>query len=205
MDDTSKATLEAYEHGVDQYVAAMIPNVTGSLKEWIDAGLALLPAGAHILELGTGHGRDATYMEGRGFVVDRTDAARAFIEYLKQQGKDVRLLNALTDDFGGPYDMVYASAVLIHFTPEQTDKVLKKAHEALKPEGLLSFSVKVGDGAGWSESKISAPRFFTYWREEPLRRLLADAHFKVVFWEDGQRGRTGNQPWYHIIARRLEP
>jgi len=116
MNDDNKTTLDSYERGADQYVAAMNPVVTGSLKEWIDAGLALLPAGAHILELGTGHGRDATYMEDKGFVVDRTDAARSFIEYLKTQGKTARLLNALTDDFGGPCDMVYASAVLLHFT-----------------------------------------------------------------------------------------
>jgi len=72
----------------------------------------------------------------------------------------------------------------------------------LKPDGLLSFSVKVGDGSGWSDGKLNAPRFFTYWREQPLRELLTDAHFKVVFWEDGHRGRTGNDQWYHIIARR---
>ena len=167
-EDANKKTLAAYQQGVKQYNAASLP-ISGSVKDWIDASLALLTPSAHILELGSAHGRDADYIENKGFKIDRTDAAQAFVDYLKDQNKDARLLNALTDDYGGPYNMIYANAVLLHFTPEQTKAVLQKVHDALKPNGLFSFSVKIGDGSAWSEAKLNAPRYFTYWREEPLK------------------------------------
>src|SRR5271157_2858245 len=123
-EDTNKATLDAYENGLEQYNAAAVTAVSGSLKDWIDTSLSMLSPGSHILEIGSAHGRDALYMESKGFKVDRTDAAHSFVEYMRQQGYQARLLNALGDDFGGPYDMVYANAVLLHFTVEQTKAVL---------------------------------------------------------------------------------
>ena len=36
-------------------------------------------------------------------IVDRTDAAHAFLELLRASGVAARRLNALEDDFGGPY------------------------------------------------------------------------------------------------------
>jgi SAM-dependent methyltransferase len=201
-EDTNKKTLESYEQGVELYNAASLP-ITGSVKDWIDASLALLPSGAHILELGSAHGRDADYIETKGFKVDRTDAVQAFVDYLKSQNKDARLLNALTNDYGGPYDMIYANAVLLHFTPEQTKTVLQKVYNALKPHGLFSFSVKIGDDSAWSEAKLNAPRYFTYWREQPLKELLTDAHFDIVYWKEAQSGHT-SESWYHVIARRYK-
>ena len=200
-EDINKKTLEAYEQGVEQYNAAAIP-ISGSLKDWIDASLKLLPANAHILELGSAHGRDADYIEAKGFKVDRTDAAQAFVDYLKSLNKDARLLNALTDNYGGPYDMVYANAVLLHFTPEQAASVLEKVHNALKPSGLFSFSVKIGDGFAWSKAKLNAPRYFTYWQEQPLKELVANAHFDIIYWQEAKTGHT-SEDWYHIIARKL--
>ncbi|HSX15813.1 MAG TPA: class I SAM-dependent methyltransferase [Candidatus Saccharimonadales bacterium] len=201
QEDTNAETLEAYESGVADYNAVAIPEVTGSLKTWVDAGLAMLPPGAHILELGSGHGRDAKYMASRGFDVEPTDAAQAFVDYLNQNGQHARLLNALTDDYGGPYDMVYAGAVLVHFTTQETGDVLQKVKSALQPDGLFSFSVKIGEGSGWSDAKLKARRFFTYWQEKPLRELLASNGFSVVFWEEGTTGHN-NGEWYHVVARR---
>ena len=185
MDSDNRKTIEAYEAGVNAYNAAATPEVTGDSKEWIDAGLALLPNAASILELGSAHGRDADYMEARGFNVDRTDAARGFVEYMRHKGHSARELNALTDNYGGPYHMVYANAVLLHFTEQQIEEVLTRVRQALKDEGLFSFSVKIGDGSEWTATKLGLPRYFSYWHEEQIRILFDKARLKVIYWEEG--------------------
>lgn len=198
----NEITLQAYENGLDEYNAAAIPEVTGSVKDLVDAGLDMLPVGAKILELGSAHGRDAAYMEGRGFKVDRTDAAHSFVNFMNTQGYEARVLDALTDNYGGPYDMVYANAVLLHFTAEQIPQVLSRVYESLAEHGLFSFSVKIGEGEGWSDAKLKSPRFFSYWHEQPLKDLLVGNHFDVVFWEEGKTGHD-NGDWFHIIAKKL--
>ena len=203
MDENNDKTIRAYEQGLREYNAAAVPQVIGSLKDWVDASLAVLPQGARVLEIGSAHGRDADYIEARGFVVDRTDAASSFVKYMQSKGHQARTLNALTDDFGGPYAMVYANAVLLHFTGEQVAHVLQKVRNALSDNGLFAFSVKIGEGDAWSDAKLNSPRYFTYWQEAPLRKLLADARFETVFWEEGQTGHD-NGTWYHITAKRLD-
>lgn len=201
MNLENNKTLEAYENGLEEYNAAAIPEVTGSLKEWVDKGLEILPEGARILEIGSAHGRDADYMETKGFSVDRTDAASSFVDYMIAQGHGAKILNALTDDYGESYDMVYASAVLLHFTSEQIADVLQRVRRALNDNGLFSFSVKIGEGSAWSDAKLNSARFFTYWNEDDLKSLLDTAHFEVVFWEEGHTGHD-NGNWYHIITRK---
>lgn len=200
MHDDNKRTLLAYENGVAEYTSAMIPSVVGSVKDWVDESLVRLPPHAHILEIGSAHGRDADYMESKGIVVDRTDAAKSFIDYMNSKGHKAYLLNALTDDYGGPFDMVYANAVLLHFSAQQCVNVLERVRHSLKPNGIFSFSVKIGDGSKWSHSKLKDPRFFRYWQEQPLRDLLTKCQYEVIYWHEDQTGHD-NSNWYHVIAK----
>jgi len=203
MDDeeNNEITLSAYEKGLKEYNDAAIMNVSGSVKDWIDAGLALLTPNAHILEIGSAHGRDARYIESKGFRVERSDAANSFVNFLQQSGYEARLLNVLKDDLGGPYDMVFANAVLLHFNPEQAERVIRKVKDALVDGGLIVFSVKAGTGSGWSDKKLNDPRFFHYWQERPLRELLDGVGFSVVYFRHAKSGHDNNK-WFHVIARK---
>jgi cyclopropane fatty-acyl-phospholipid synthase-like methyltransferase len=200
-DDTNKSTLRAYENGVELYNAATISKVDGSVKQWIDAGLAMLKPKAHILEIGSANGRDALYMEARGFKVDRTDAVASFVRYLRNIGHDARILNILTGDIDGQYDMIFANAVLLHFTIEELKSVLAKVRAALQPGGLLTFSVKIGDGSEWSHVKLKEPRFFNYWQEKPLKDVLISYGYDIKYFKIGSSGHD-SQKWFHVIAGR---
>ncbi len=193
-------TLQSYESNINQYNSAAVPKVWGSVKEWLDISLSMLPTKAHILEIGSAHGRDADYMESQGYKVDRTDAAKGFVDYQIKEGHKARVLNVLTDDFGGPFEMVYANAVLLHFNVEQVELILKKVRQSLKSNGIFAFSVKIGDGSNWSDSKIGAPRFFTYWREKPLRQLIEKSGYIIEYFEEGTTGHNKSD-WYHVIAK----
>lgn len=188
-------TIESYQSAADVYRAAEgshLPAVTGflvSVAERVGKG--------RLLELGSGTGRDAAYLEDLEVAVVRTDATPAFVEMLRATGHDARLLDARRDDLGSPYDGVLAMAMLLHLTRAEVLELFVKARRAVRPGGVLAFTVKEGDGDGWSEAKLGRPRYFVYWREHELRAVLVTAGWTPVSVEHV----SGSQePWLFVIA-----
>jgi SAM-dependent methyltransferase len=193
-------TLQAYNDRIQEYVAANKSTVQGGLKAWIDKVLKLIPKGGRILELGSGYGRDATYMEALGYEVLRTDAAEGFIDLLRSQGHRAEKLNVLTDNFGVDYDLVFAHAVFLHFKPEDLKLILRKSFDCLKPGGVLAFSVKEGKGASWLDDYLQAPRYFYFWERPGLQKITKEAGFSTV--EIIKRSGSRNNEWLHVTARK---
>src|SRR4051812_37538281 len=122
-------TIKAYNDHIEAYIASMSPAIQDDVKAWIDRALKLIPEGSEILELGSGAGREADYIESQGYKVLRTEAAQGFVNLLRKQGHDdARLLNVLTDDFGRGWTMIFAKALLLHFNPEQIRQILDKSY-----------------------------------------------------------------------------
>jgi SAM-dependent methyltransferase len=192
-------TLEAYNDHVQDYVAANESTMSDSRKVIVKKVLALVPKGSQVLEIGSGFGRDADYIESLGYKVERTDAVEGFVELLKNQGHEVRKLNALTDDFGNDFDLVYAQAVFLHFNPEQMKQVLKKSFNSLKPGGILAFSVKEGQGESWPNDYLGVPRYYCYWQEPALQKITESAGFSAVEIAKRQGIRD---PWLHVTAKK---
>src|ERR1700733_9528472 len=138
------STLKTYEQSIDAYIRDSAR--TPGHEDFLARVLELLPRGAHMLELGTGPGRDALFFEAGGVNVRRTDGAIGFVKRLRAEGMQADVLEITTEDLGGPYDAVFANAVLVHLTGAQLDRVLVKALGAVRPGGLLAFTVKEGDG-----------------------------------------------------------
>ena len=176
----NNCTLEAYQSGIEAYVNGTPSEVTGAVKTWIDTTLSLLPAQPRIIEIGSAFGRDALYMESQGYHVERTDATKGFVDLLEHKGYSARLFNILTDSFTSTYDLVYANAVFLHFTPEELHQVFDKIYCALSTGGYLSFSVKQGIGEEWTSVKVGNPRYFCYWQADALQTLLEAHDFILV-------------------------
>ena len=151
-----------------------------------------------VLEIGSGPGWDADYLESRGPRVLRTDGAAAFVQRLQAAGHQARLLDVRVDALGGPYDAVLADAVLLHVSREQFVDVLQRARQAVASGGVLAITLKEGDGEAWTEAKLGRPRHFTYWREPAVRAALTDTGWQVFSLEH-VAGRVA--PWLFIIAR----
>jgi SAM-dependent methyltransferase len=193
--DPSGATLAAYHAAAERYLqesTGPAPSVLAYLDQ-----IAELAGEGHVLELGSGPGWDAGYLESRGVRVTRSDATPHFVGLLRDAGHDALLMDVRSDDFGGPYDGVLADAVLHHLTRPQFEAALRRCRAAVGDGGILGCTTKEGDGAGWTQEKIGLPRYFTYWREAPLREALARAGWTVVWLE---RPVRRNVPWLHVIA-----
>ncbi len=192
--DSNARTVAAYEAQADRYRE----QTQGLPKDdWLDRLTSNAPPG-RILEIGGAHGRGATALERRRRTVHRTDAALAFVEMQRAQGHAADVFDVLTDEIKGPYAAVLANAVLLHFQPDELRRVLAKIRGALLPDGLLAFSVKMGDGSEWSSHKLGVPRFFQYWQPEPLRDLVGECGFDVVALEVDP-GTPWD--WIRVLAR----
>ena len=191
---SAAVTLASYEQGVEAYRGASNPTPHPAYEEFLHRVVSLLPPGSRMLELGTGPGHDALFFEEHGLCVQRTDGTRAFVELLRSNGHQADVLDVTTDEFGGPFDVVFANAVLLHLTVDQFDTVLAKAAQAVLPDGLLVFTVKEGDGTQWTTTKLDRPRYFTYWREPAMRTHLTTSGWTAVSLEHAQgrlsRGST---------------
>ena len=202
MPDPTEVTLRTYEAHADRYTAdrhSAEAAFSADVLALLEALVGRLPAGARVLEIGTGPGMEADYLEDRGLAVDRTDAAPAFVRRLREQGHGARLLDVRHGDLGGPHDAILANAVLLHLDRQAAALALAACRDAVRPGGLLALTLKEGDGEAWSSAKLSDPRWFVYWRKDALQDLLAAAGWKVLSLRQVQ-GRT--EPWLHALCER---
>jgi hypothetical protein len=126
---------------------------------------------------------------------------------MREGGYDADVVDPLVDDLADPlapdtaYAGVWANASLLHVDRADLPRVLSRLADATEDGGLLFVSLKEGDGEDWSlHGNVTAPRFFTYWREEPLRSALTGAGWRVVGLERGD-GSQG-EGWLTVQARR---
>lgn len=186
-------TLRSYETAIREYIHGTPNQVTGEFKEWIDATLRYLNVDARILEIGSAFGRDAGYIESCGFKVECTDAVESFVQLLQQKGFSGSLFNVLTDDFSTTYDLIFANAVFLHFTQEELKAVMIKMKKGLSDKGILSFSLKIGEGEEWTTEKLNNPRYFCYWNTQLVLTLMNETGYEVLYAKENDR-------FLHIIA-----
>jgi SAM-dependent methyltransferase len=191
-----KRTMRSYEDAADQYLAATPETLPTTMVSFIDQLAADVGTRGRTLELGTASGRDALAFEGRGVRVERSDATHAFVERLRESGYPARHLDLRCDPLGGPYDLIYANAVFLHFPPDELANVLVRTARALTPGGQLAFTVKAGDGSSWTDAKLGKPRHFHYWSENDLKHFLEVKGWLVIQCES-KPSETG-QVWLFV-------
>lgn len=200
MSKANDRTVESYNAHIQEYIDGTPHEVLGVVKDWLDGSLADVPKDARILEFGSAFGRDAKYLAGLGYTVECTDATPAFVDLLQQKGFDAKVLNAITDELPQGLDFVLANAVLLHFNRDEAVLVIKKVFDSLNTNGKFAFTLIQGEGEGWSEKKLGAPRFFCYWTEPQIRDVLESTGFGDV--EISGDKAAANATWLQIVARK---
>lgn len=193
-------TLQSYQNQTQAYTDGT-PGLDDTLRRWIDECLKLVPANARILEIGSGFGRDAEYFRERGFDIECSDAVPNFVAMLKTKGFEARELNVLKEPIDDTYDMIFADAVLLHFTPEEAIQVMQNVYNALEDNGVFALSMKKGNGAVWTNEKLGEPRYFYYWQPEELKAALATIGFTWLGVSESYTSHN-NADWMRIIARK---
>ncbi|QCB53144.1 class I SAM-dependent methyltransferase [Sphingopyxis sp. PAMC25046] len=198
MSGSDAPTLAFYAAEAPVYSASGPSGVSRHLDHFLDR----LPAGAEILELGCGGGRDAAHMIARGFAVDPTDGVVEIAAQAEARiGRPVRVMRFGELDAVGRYDAIWASASLLHVPRGDLPGVLARIHRALKPGGLHFASYK----GGGREGRDRFGRYFNYFAREELESVYRDA--APWDWLDLTEGLGGGYdgvqgPWIQIAVRR---
>ena len=204
--DPRSMTVAAYSGSAAAYAAgtAAMPD---SVRRLLDRFAATLGAGPGCWRSAAVRAVTRWRSRRAGLQVRRTDVTPGFVELLVSQGHPADLLDPLTDDLLDPadprlYDGVWANACLLHVARPDLPVVLSRLAEATRAGGLFQLSLKEGDGARWStHGHVDGPRYFTFWREEPLRAALDAAGWSVLDPRARSEGQRG-EPWLEVLAER---
>lgn len=201
MDDTNKKTIESYEVGVNQYIQNTLNSRGAAVEGWIDESIKDLNLDSKILEIGSAYGRDAKYIEDKGFHVEKTDATQGFVDILLEKDPTSHLLNIVTDMLISAYDLVIANAVLLHLNDKEAVEASKKIFDALNNGGIFALTLKQGEGEAWQNNKGIAQRYFNYWHKDNIVELLFNVGFvNINAWVD--KTDSPNATWIMVVAKK---
>ena len=164
--------------------------------------LEQLSAGAHILDLGCGSGRDSKAFREMGHSVTSVDGSAEIAAWASDFTKHSVVVKSFQDlNYKNEFDGVWASASLLHCHQGQLPIILQKIVESLKTRGVAYMSFKWGR----SPTIDDRGRYFTNQTTSSLRDLFAELG-NVEILEIGEsetmlRGRP--QKWVSAIIRKL--
>jgi SAM-dependent methyltransferase len=163
-----------------------------------------LTAGAYIVDIGCGPGRDTASLRSAGFTVTGFDLSEAQLRAGGITGlvqADMRALPVRDSTVDG----VWCQAALLHLPRDLAPLAVGEMARVARPGGPLLLTVAEGDFEGFQSTEKydnqDLRRWFTYHRERELSALLTDAGFTV----DSTHRHTTNRDWLTVHARRASP
>ncbi|HHQ4471496.1 class I SAM-dependent methyltransferase [Aeromonas sp. S41-2] len=168
--------------------------------------LALLPAGAHLLEAGCGEGDDLCFFRQQELVVTAFDASLAQARVAsRRSGQPVRVCRIEQLHSVVPYDGIWARGALPAIAPDELSDALAHLAGLLKPAGVLYCTfphpsgqiVAAGNTPGATAAEVHLCQ--TRLDQDGLRQLIAPLPLQLQqCWESEQAdGR-----WLHALLIR---
>lgn len=173
-DFRTASTIQFYRENAERYAErhnGVSPNLVALRNQFVSA----LPAGAKVIDLGAGPGRDAVYFEEQGFEVIAIEPAEelARIAESRINGQVLRIL-AQELSYNAEIDGIWAMASLIHVPPEELPGVFRRMARALKPGGEVHMSFTVGVGHPDQPEIEPKGRYFNRVTEAKLREIISE-------------------------------
>ena len=168
----NRQTVESYERCARDYAHATAPQVSSAATTPLHLFLQELAPGCDVLEIGSGPGWDADFLEEHGAVVRRTDITQSFLAFQHEREKAAERLDVITDELGGPYDGVVALYVLQHIDRSLVDAILRKVADALRSTGIFLVALREGAGELCERGADGSVYHITLWSLAEFKRRL---------------------------------
>lgn len=195
-------TLEYYNKNANTYYEQTL---SGNLQENYDRFLKHLPSNAYILDFGCGSGRDSKYFIEQGYKVKAIDGSEEMCKlassYINQEVycmkfEDLKDINT--------YDAIWACASILHIEKEKLINILSKMITALKDNGIIYTSFKIGEGYNIQEGK-----YYNYLTKDEMIKLLnkLNKNVKLIDYFEtlpSTKRKAKNTTWGNFIIKRLK-
>lgn len=196
--DEKDQTIAYYDANWKDYVA----KTQGiDMSDILDRFVKYLPAGARILDVGAGAGRDSMFLLSRHYKVVALDPSPKMANVLRAiPGLDVVEHGAEQIEDVAQYDGVWACASLLHLDDRTLTVAMQRLARALKPGGVLYMCFKDGD----SIRRISDGRLFHDLSADGVTQLAKAQGLTIEeSWRTASKLiETNAADWNNVIARR---
>ena len=164
-----------------------------------------LPKKAYILDFGCGSGRDSKFFIKKGYTVTAVDGSQKMCdissEYINQEVKCMKF-DELTDV--SKYDGIWACSSLLHVERFFLKDILNKMIIALKSDGVIYASFKIGN-----KEVVIDGKYYNYITKEILEDIIKQINpdYKIVDYFENETVLNVNRPtasWGNYLIKRIK-
>lgn len=191
-------TLQVYAARAQDYTN--LTKAGDQSEDDLAAFLAALPSGREpLLDWGAGPGHHAARMAMAGHQVVCTDATPEMVALQKARGLEARLEPFEALPRIPTYRGIWANFSLLHAEADALPHLIRRASDALHPNGVFHVGMKRGTGTARDE----LGRRYTYVEREDLDQMTATAGLTRLRWRHGSAaGLSGHAAGYVIHQSR---
>lgn len=195
---TDAETIKVYAKAANDYAKGFADIQDVNQAADLAAFLERVPPDGRVLDLGCGPGQWAAAIRDAGYVIEATDATQAMADLAAERfGLTVRVEPFDALSAVDRYDGIWANFSLLHAPRAEFPGHLARIHRALKPGGAFHIGMKLGE----AEGRDHLGRFYTYYSEEALKALLAEAGFTTTRTRRGHgKGLAGTDDTFVILT-----
>lgn len=204
--DLSDITIKTYNDTAVAYSERTIPINT---NPQIEKFSSYMKKGGLILDSGCGPGRDSKIFTDAGYGIIGIDLSEKLLDYAKDYAPradfmmmDMRELKFADNTFDG----VWAMSSLMHLSKSDLPSALMEHYRVLKDGGPFYLSLKRGSGEKLEEDARfnGAKKFFAYYSDEEVVKILSDTPFKITYFDTSTTGdmKYATHPWMDIYLQK---
>jgi 2-polyprenyl-3-methyl-5-hydroxy-6-metoxy-1,4-benzoquinol methylase len=198
------STLRYYSQNA-QAVAQRYESIQSPLA---DRFVSVFRAGGRILDIGCGSGRDMAELSRQGYSPYGIDAAPEFVQLAQQLHPELRgrVLQASLPDFdvpfGGAFDGVLCSAVLMHVDTADLLNAALSIKGCLKVNGRLLVSIPTHRADADDQERDAHGRLFKTYSPGYLRLIFERLGFTLIDqWENEDAMKRREVEWVTFVFR----
>lgn len=163
--------------------------------------LAGNPKNAHVLEIGCGDGRDAETIMQFTHSYTGIDMSKQLVKIAKQHMPEAKFKvgDAVTFNYPGNLDIVFAFASLLHLNKREVATVMNNIHKSLRTGGIFFVSLKMAENYA-KQIKVNqyGMRLFYFYNPKIIQDL-AGPKYQTEFISEERLGKTD---WFEIALRK---
>jgi SAM-dependent methyltransferase len=175
-------TIDAYDKYAQNYDESVVEFWDGFPRDFIEKLIDYSPA-THLLDVGSGSGRDARLLRDYGFDVVCVDGSQSMVDMTTNLGFESYHSDFVDMNFEPEsFDVVWAYTSLLHVPTDEIQQVIQKLRTYLRPKGIFAIGVIEGDSEGLINHKTmpGSPRYFRKYSSGELQQLIEPLGFTLL-------------------------